>query len=333
MPQTVAKARSVVLMYPTGGANEDCFTNSLVGAISYDGAHNGYLADAMGILGLYVDSNRELGSRRFMRYRLCPDCRNVINRGEILTGKMLVCHFCHKDVPNPAFPDWLWWVDTDISFPYYGILDTMLESADPVECPVLSALYFGYMNNKALTPVWYGRDLKDGRIEPLTSFKSGLNRLGVCGMGCCLIHRSVFEKFGLTYQKTGWLYFGRDRAPWTPLPTDNNDMTNFGEDNCFCWRCNEQGIPIYGNADIIVNHSKKRFENLQTFIDSFARGEVIQDEAGVAYRFRREPPKTISANGVPRLDQPDYPRHEPGAEARRSMGSERIAAAFRGEHF
>jgi hypothetical protein len=310
--------RSVVLLYPTGGTNEDVFTVSLVGAISYDAAHNGYLADAVGINGLYVDSNRDLGARRFMRYRLCDSCRNVISQGNIVTPDMLRCNFCDKDVPEPLTPEWLWWVDTDIHFPEYGILDKLLECADPVERPVMSALYFGYMNSKTLVPVWYGRNEKDGQIEPLNHFKSGLNRLGVCGMGCCIIHRSVFEKFGDRWAKTGFLYFGRDRAPWTIPAHWNNDMTPFVEDNCFCWRCNELGIPIYGNSNIIVNHMKKRFENFRTFLQSFEQKEEVNGEAGTITRMRRQQAQAIMGERAGEVGGIDDAGLGPGSEPGRS---------------
>ena len=323
-----ALPKSVVLLYPTGGSNEDCFTVSLVSAISYDGAHNGYLADAMGINGLYVDSNRDLGCRRFMRYRLCHQCRNVINQGNVLTGRILHCNFCDIDVPEALTPDWLWWVDTDIGM-MFDTLPKLLACADPVERPIISALYFGRMNGPGLTPVWYGREEKEGRIENLTSFKSGLNRIGVCGMGCCLIHRSVFEKFGDKYAKTGFLYFGRDTAPWMAKAGVNNDITPFGEDNCFCYRCNELGIPIYGNADIRVNHLKKRYENFDTFMESFARDKT--DEKGTAHWLRRQPRQTIMGSRLRTLDELSDSRFESGDEPGSSVGFGEIAASIRGK--
>ena len=312
-----ALPKSVVMFYSTGGVNEDCFTTSIVSVISYDGAHKGYLADAMGINGLYVDANRDLGCRRFMRYRLCSTCRNVINQGNILTDKVLRCNFCEIDVPEPLTPDWLWWLDTDMGFKF-NVLDCLLESADPVERPIISALYFGRMNGDNLGPVWYGRDEKDGRIENLSSFSSGLNRIGVCGMGCCLIHRSVFEKFGDKYAHTGFLYFGRDTAPWQPRSGMNNDITPFGEDNCFCYRCNQLGIPIYGNADIRINHLKKRYENWDTFMESFAHKET--DEAGVTHRMRRQSREKIVEPRLREMGESGNARYESGSETGHSVG-------------
>ena len=314
-----ALRHSVVLLYPTGGTNEDCFTTSLVSIISYDGQNHGYLCDAMGINGLYVDSNRDLGCRRFMRYRLCSVCRNVINQGNILPDRSaLHCNFCDIDVPEPLVPDWLWWLDTDIGFQDYRVLDQLLASADPVERPVVSALYFGRMNGPEITPVWYGRNEKDGSFDTLTSFHSGLNHVGVVGMGCCLIHRSVFEKFGDKYAKTGWLYFGRDTSPWHPTPGWNNDIMPFGEDNCFAYRCRELGIPIYGNADIQVNHLKKQYLNFNTFMESFAHKKT--DEKGTATWMRRKPRQKIMGSRARTLGGLDDSGYQPGDEAGHNSG-------------
>lgn len=332
-----ALPKSVVIFYPTGGTNEDCFTHTLIGAVSYDAAHRGYIADVMGIVGAYIDTNRDLGCRNFMRYRLCSRCRAVINRGDILRDRVLHCNWCDIDVPEPLTPDWIWWLDTDISLPSWDVLDRLLASADPIERPVMSALYFGYMNGpeNGVVPVWYGRDEMDGRIENLIRFRSGLNRLGVVGMGCCIIHRSVFEKFGTKYQNTGFLYFGRDRAPWVILADVNNDMTPFGEDNCFCHRCEEQGIPVYGNADIVVNHMKKRFENFDTFLQSFARTETdfAKDEKRVVTRLRRESPKTIRRSRPGNVGELDYAGYQSGSSPGCNPRFKQIATTIRGEPF
>lgn len=292
----VLTRNSVVLVYPTGGSNENCFTESLVGALSYDSGNGNLIADVRCVEGLYIADNRDLAARRFMRYRLCAKCRTVLDNGN--RGKddppnpRAHCHVCKVDNPELATPEWMWFVDTDIAFQSYDVLQQLLSYADPVERPIISAIYFGYMgvgDGSDVVPIWFGLS-PDGRIEKLKGFNSGLNKLGVAGMGCCIIHRSVFEKFGNKYAHTGWLYFGHDTAPWVPVADIENDMTPFGEDNCFCHRCKELGIPIYGVGNIVVEHRKKRFENMTTFLNSFAKAEELAKNAeGTALRLRRKP--------------------------------------------
>ena len=266
---------SVVLAYPTGGSVENCFLESLIGTLSYDASHANLLADVRSVEGLYIADNRDLAARRFMRYKLCVKCRGVLDNGNRdEPAKPLKCETCCEDYPLTTTPEWFWFVDTDISFQSYDVLYQLLAHADPVERPIVSALYFGYMNNGAsLVPVWYDRE-NDGRITNLNKFGSGVQRLGVVGMGCCLIHRSVFEKFGDTYAETGWLYFGHDRAPWVPKASVDNDMMPFGEDNCFCYRADRLGIPIHGVGSVAVEHRKKRYESIHTFMASFAQQKV-----------------------------------------------------------
>lgn len=307
-----SKRHDVVMFYVTGGSVKNCFAEALVGALSYDGAHADLIADVRSIEGLYVADNRDRCARRFMRYRLCDTCRDVISNGDSTDEHQVHhCNRCNRDVPNPVAPEWMWFMDSDISLTYPDVLDRLIASADAVEMPIMSALYFGYMHGgNRLVPVWYARE-PDGRIEHLKKFSSGVQRLGVVGMGCCIIHRSVFEKIGTRYAKTGWLYFGHDTAPWVPLPSIWNDMTPFGEDNCFCHRCNEVGIPIYGNGSIVVQHRKERYEDLETFLTSFAQSKMQTDEDGsVGFQLQR---------------------HAAADRAQRASEEERIASWVRGE--
>jgi hypothetical protein len=330
------KRNSVVLCYITGGSVENCFLESLVGALGFDAGQGNLIADVRCVEGLYVADNRDLAARRFMRYRLCASCRSVLdngNRGKEDTSSRGYCQKC--DVKDPALttPDWMWFVDTDISFQSYDVLYQLLAHADPVERPIISALYFGYMgvgDGSKVVPIWF--DLTpDGRIDNLKGFNSGLNRLGVAGMGCCIIHRSVFEKFGDRYAKTGWLYFGHDVPPWVPQSSIDNDMTPFGEDNCFCHRCIELGIPVYGVGNIVVEHRKKRYESMSTFLKSFARTEEATNEKGTVVRMRRESKEETVHSATHGMDGLGNAGSQPGSQANGLARSGEVAVAVRGQ--
>ena len=298
---------SVKLYYAHGGSVENGFLESITQLLWYDAANKHRLIKMKGVEGLYIADNRERACRDFMR-------------------------------PDPdGNAEWLFFVDTDIIFPPM-VLDELVESADPVERPIMSALYFGYMNNEKLRPVWYGRDPLDGRIVTLKSFSAGPQRLGVVGMGCCVIHRSVFEKFGNRYAHTGWLFFGHDVAPWTPPPAIDNNTTCFGEDNTFCHRANELGIPVYGNGSITVQHRKKRYEGMETFLEDRraevkveADGSVTEDvdPAGIIARLRGTKVQADSSGRDPiRLVKSDDAGHKSGLQPRPDLGlgSNRAAA-------
>ena len=71
-------------------------------------------------------------------------------------------------------------------------------------------------------------------------------------MGCCLIHRSVFETF-LTvpeYANDSWTWFGRDQY-WEP------DTLHMGEDVSFCQRAAKLGIQTWGVSSAICTHAKR----------------------------------------------------------------------------
>ncbi len=323
-------------MYVTGGSNENCFTESLVGALGYDAANGNLIADVRCVEGLYVADNRDLSARRFMRYRLCATCRSVLdngNRGKEDTASRNYCKTCDVKDPELAVPEWYWTIDTDMSFQSYDVLYQMLAHADPVKVPILSALYFGYMgvgDGTNVVPVWFAKT-PDGRITNLKNFHSGLNELGVVGMGCCLIHRSVFEKFGTTFAHTGWLYFGHDTAPWVPEASIDNDMTVFGEDNCFCFRAMQLGIPIYGLGSLVVEHKKKRYESMKTFLASFAKAEEIAKHAeGTALRLRREDGEAPVGAAVQGMVEPDHAGHQSGSQPNGLARSGELAAPLRG---
>ncbi len=286
------RKHSVAVFYIHGGIVENAFMESVVGALVYDGMHDNVILDCRGVEGLYIADNRDLAARTFMRMK------------DPLTG---------------VAPEWMLFIDTDICFGT-DTLYRLLASADPVERPIMSALYFGYVKDNKLGPVWYAREA-DGRINHLTKFTSGPQRLGVVGMGFCLIHRSVFEKFGDTYSNTGWLYFGHDFAPWVPKASVTNDFTPFGEDNCFCYRADQLGIPVYGNGDVVVQHRKKRYEDLDTFLSTFAHNEVETDENGATLRLRRSPRQADVISPSHRVDQPSDAGSESGREAGYNLGS------------
>ena len=94
--------------------------------------------------------------------------------------------------------DWLFWVDADNVIPVGGIrrlLDTGFE--------VVSGLY--YQKSPPYIPVAY-RKLPNGRYKSIENWNRGeLLPIDAAGMGCCLVHRCVFEKIEkefIPYQRT-----------------------------------------------------------------------------------------------------------------------------------
>lgn len=150
----------------------------------------------------------------------------------------------------------LLFVDTDIGFTTDQVY-TLIDSIDPDTSPIVSGLYFGYIGTtRMLLPVWFQRN-QEGKIGTTPEISPGMQRIVACGMGFCAIHRSAMERINERYPSS-WF----DRVTeW-----DKEQKRNLGEDMAFCWRAAELGIPIYGNADVVVDHMKSRPENFETFL-------------------------------------------------------------------
>lgn len=154
--------------------------------------------------------------------------------------------------------DWLWMVDTDISFEP-GTLNKLLEVAEEQRIRngrddvVVSAHYdqiwespqpFPYHPQWEIRPASYDfKDFPDGRvgIQDLRLVSREVQMVGAVGAGCLLIHRKTLtimgqDWFSIRYQVDG---------------------SSMGEDISFCLRLRDQKIPLYLAADVNVTHQKE----------------------------------------------------------------------------
>jgi hypothetical protein len=155
-------------------------------------------------------------------------------------------------------PNWLVCLDTDIKFDpeiIYGLLD----AADPVERPIVTALYFTTISDN-FTACWMRKNPADNDYVTYLSVDPGLNRINACGLGCAIIHRSVLEKIKAKYENTdSFTWFGRNRVQLL-----KSGWTRLGEDVTFCARAESVGATIWGHSDLRVGHFKVREENAET---------------------------------------------------------------------
>jgi len=152
------------------------------------------------------------------------------------------------DIEEAPPIEWLLFIDTDIGFPA-DLLDKFAEVADPIERPIVSGMYFSFPRDNYYLPIWI--EERNGKQEWVLDPLSGPEPrpLIACGMGCCLIHRSVLEKVLEQHKDDDWPWFGHDRAP---------DGKRLGEDTTFCQRAREAGFPIFGTRSIELGHMKTR---------------------------------------------------------------------------
>lgn len=169
----------------------------------------------------------------------------------------------------PAPWEWFLKIDTDISFPP-EVPYMLLDFAKSKPAKIVSALYFGLLGNGAVKPIWFIPG-SHGAVKNIGNIVMGESYpLASAGMGCCLIHRSVFETF-LTvpeYANDSWTWFGRDQY-WTP------DTLHMGEDVSFCQRAAKLGIQTWGVSSAICTHAKRfeiGFEEFRILYEADYRG-------------------------------------------------------------
>lgn len=165
--------------------------------------------------------------------------------------------------------EWLWFTDIDIEFDP-GALDRLLAVADPVERPIVGALYFNQINDTPAGtwwPVWTQR-VGESTTRVVTQIEIGkVYDLTVTGMGCTLIHRSVFEKLAASCPEPEdpWRFgFGHDL-----IRGDDGKLARAGEDATFCYRAVAAGFPVTGLAYVVNHTGKNQTINWETFVNQF----------------------------------------------------------------
>lgn len=202
-----------------------------------------------------------------------------------LTGIKGAFHYENRNdvvrqfLTTPA--EWLFFVDTDIELPPNS-LEKLMEVADPVELPIVSGLYYIHSGPRQnldetpklhIGPAWYRGDEHRGFTEVLEIDTSRAVPIDICGMGVCLIHRSVLEAFlaeGSPYAKTAAPWFFHDEYQ----PDGAEKPLIMGEDFTFCTRAAKLGFSLWGYAGLQVNHYKTRAENAESYLAQFKPGEI-----------------------------------------------------------
>lgn len=153
--------------------------------------------------------------------------------------------------------EWLFWVDTDMGFAA-DTVDRLLESADPVERPMVGALCFAQseesldgMGGFRCRPrptlfAWGERDNGEQGFAPMYDYPRGeLVEVAGTGSACVLIHRAVFEKIAA---ESGESWYSRLSNPTTGQL--------IAEDLSFCARALQLGYRIHVDTRVKTTHLK-----------------------------------------------------------------------------
>lgn len=153
--------------------------------------------------------------------------------------------------------EWLWTVDSDMGFAP-DTVDRLVESADPVERPVMGALCFSLRETApdgmcGFTTVpgptlfaWATKaDGETGFVVQRAYPVDRVVQVAGTGAACLLIHRSVAEKIR---DAEGDVWFDRVVYPISKMKVS--------EDLSFCYRANAVGSPVFVDTGVRTTHHK-----------------------------------------------------------------------------
>lgn len=159
-----------------------------------------------------------------------------------------------RDFLGKTTADYLMMVDSDMQWgpsQIYQLVDEAVQG----DRAILSGLYFSWLVDGRLLPVWFSEVKEGGILKTFSSLNNDemVVPLAACGMGFCLIRRDVFEGIAKRpeWASTDWTWFGRDvyQAP---------DMCrHMGEDTTFGCRAGMAGYQTWGHKGVQVGHWKK----------------------------------------------------------------------------
>jgi hypothetical protein len=151
---------------------------------------------------------------------------------EVATAR---CNIARNAIDRGA--EFLFFIDDDVTIPNYGPQRMLYLMEQNPEWDVLSAVYV--TKTAPPEPLIFGENLSDGAYW---NWRCGeVFEIGGCGMGCCVIRTSAFEKFP---------------EPWFAW-TDESDGINKGgegEDLYFCRKLTEAGGTLMADGAVLCGH-------------------------------------------------------------------------------
>lgn len=167
---------------------------------------------------------------------------------------------------NPKRPEWLWMVDTDMTFAD-DLLERLLSSADPKMRPIVGGLCFGVRPARGAKPngvgavplelfptIYFIGD--DGQMSQATGYPPDeVIQCHSTGAACLLIHRSVLEH-------DGW----QDGHPFPWFRESVFAGKECSEDQFFCIKAGGLGFPVHVDTGARTGHVKTFIADESVFL-------------------------------------------------------------------
>lgn len=171
--------------------------------------------------------------------------------------------------------EWLLMIDADMVWEG-DALDRLLETADPVDAPIVGGLCFGGRADRDMFPTIYsvvaGDDGEFHGVNAVTEYPAdSVIKVGATGAAFLLVHRDVFAKMRKAF---GRLPNG-EANPYPWFVEASNGGKPYGEDISFCIRALALDIPIYVDTRVKVGHIKTRVLDESSYRDQVDRASSL----------------------------------------------------------
>lgn len=154
--------------------------------------------------------------------------------------------------------DWLWMVDTDMTF-MPDTVERLLEFADPETAPIVGGLCFGFDDKAEIQPTLFGL-LGEPDSPQVIRYREwqpdAMFQVAATGAACLLIHKTALERIRDIQLPNRPNPGFNDAFPW--FQEVEHDGQPVSEDITFCWRAGLAGLPIYVNTGVQLGHIKDR---------------------------------------------------------------------------
>jgi hypothetical protein len=233
VPKEYAGPKKLVIAWVHGGQCEPDFYESLLEFLLHDGSQHGrhIFAGVASRRSIYVTDNRNECVRDFLA--------------------------------TPA--DAMLWIDPDHRFSHEQVY-RLVDSLD-ADHPIVGGLYFNYMKNGHLYPIWHEESGNPAAPLQLCS-KTNLNEIrevAAVGTGFMAVQRRVFEAMREADDGSNGdhVWFRREMLVDTRL----------SEDVSFCLRARKLGFKVWGNSYVVVDHRKGVWLNWDHFVKHWQADE------------------------------------------------------------
>lgn len=241
-------------------------------------------------------TNLEIGAIRTVSSAL-PD-QNKINTIGAMKRRLSLTDYNRSEIINKGFleggSEWIFWLDDD-TVPPVNVIEHLVS----LGLPFVAGLYF--LPSKPYNPIAYKRMEESGLYYPIYGYPRGaLIQVDSVGMGCTLIHRSVYEKIKeehMVFERHNGALFpvhqsqvnkplvtkhNKRKSPYVRAgvyheqvtPQDESDERNFPfyllehgrtEDHHFCELSANVGIKPYLDTTVECAHYKHRAVTVEDY--------------------------------------------------------------------